>query len=139
MSKNQLYFIMEIEKYIWVIPFLIDEEENIRRDMEENMKNKFELTEEEKQIENEMDQYKSVSEEKKKKIEKIIDQTKKNKAISLRINNYDLEKIKEKAEKEGVPYQTLITNILHKYISDQLYDKDQVFKTIKLLKKEKAI
>ena len=27
--ENQLYFIMEIEKYIWVIPFLIDEEENI--------------------------------------------------------------------------------------------------------------
>jgi len=107
--------------------------------MEENMKNKFELTEEEKQIESEIEQYKSVSAEKKKKIEKIIDQTKKNKAISLRINNYDLEKIKEKAEKEGVPYQTLITNILHKYISDQLYDKDQVFKTIKLLKKEKAI
>ena len=107
--------------------------------MEENMKNKFELTEEEKQIENEMDQYKSVTEEKKKTIEKIIDQTKKNKAISLRINNYDLEKIKEKAEKEGVPYQTLITNILHKYISDQLYDKDQVFKTIRLLKKERAI
>jgi len=103
------------------------------------MKNKFELTEEEKQIESEIEQYKSVSAEKKKKIEKIIDQTKKNKAISLRINNYDLEKIKEKAEKEGVPYQTLITNILHKYISDQLYDKDQVFKTIKLLKKEKAI
>ena len=107
--------------------------------MEENMKNKFELTEEEKQIENEMDQYKSVSEEKKEKIEKIIDQSKKNKAISLRINNYDLEKIKEKAEREGVPYQTLITNILHKYISDQLYDKDQVFKTIRLLKKERAI
>ena len=103
------------------------------------MKNKFELTEEEKQIESEIDRYKSVSNDKKKKIEKIIDQTKKNKAISLRINNYDLEKIKEKAEKEGVPYQTLITNILHKYISDQLYDKDQVFKTIKLLKKEKAI
>lgn len=107
--------------------------------MEENMKDKFELTEEEKQIESELDQYKPVSADKKKKIEKIIDQTKKNKAISLRINNYDLEKIKEKAEKEGVPYQTLITNILHKYISDQLYDKDQVFKTIKLLKKEKAI
>jgi predicted DNA binding CopG/RHH family protein len=103
------------------------------------MKDKFELTEEEKQIESEIDQYKSVSADKKKKIDKIIDQTKKNKAISLRINNYDLEKIKEKAEKEGVPYQTLITNILHKYISDQLYDKDQVFKTIKLLKKEKAI
>jgi predicted DNA binding CopG/RHH family protein len=107
--------------------------------MEENMKDKFELTEEEKQREREIDQYKSVSAEKKKKIKKIIDQTKKNKAISLRINNYDLEKIKEKAEREGVPYQTLITNILHKYISDQLYDKDQVFKTIRLLKKEKAI
>jgi uncharacterized DUF497 family protein len=26
---DQFYFIMDIEKHIWVIPFLIDEEENI--------------------------------------------------------------------------------------------------------------
>ena len=26
---NQFYFIMEIEKYIWIIPFIIDEDENI--------------------------------------------------------------------------------------------------------------
>ena len=103
------------------------------------MRNKYELSEEEKAIENEIDQYRSAHKEKKERVEKIIDETKKNKAISLRINNYDLEKIKEKAEQEGIPYQTLITNILHKYVSDQLYDKEQVFKAIKLLKKEEAI
>ena len=27
--ENQQYFILEIDNYIWVIPFIIDEEENI--------------------------------------------------------------------------------------------------------------
>jgi predicted DNA binding CopG/RHH family protein len=103
------------------------------------MKNKYELTEEEKLIEKEADNFTPIGKEKKKQIEGIIEQTKKNKAISLRIANYDLEKIKEKAELEGLPYQTLITNVLHKYITNQLYEKDEIIKSIKLLKEEKAI
>jgi predicted DNA binding CopG/RHH family protein len=103
------------------------------------MKNKYELTEEEKLIEREADNFTPIKKEKKKRIENIIEQTKKNKAISLRITNYDLEKIKEKAEQEGLPYQTLITNVLHKYITNQLYGKDEIIKSIKLLKEEKAI
>lgn len=103
------------------------------------MKNKYELTEEEKLIEKEADNFTPIEKEKKKRIEDIIEQTKKNKAISLRIGNYDLEKIKEKAEQEGLPYQTLITNVLHKYITNQLYEKDEIIKSIKLLKEEKAI
>ena len=100
------------------------------------MKYKFNLTEEEKEIENNLENYQTASEQKKERVGRIIDEAKKNKAISLRINNYDLEKLKEKADKEGVPYQTLITNILHKYITDQLYDKEQIIKTISLLKEK---
>jgi len=103
------------------------------------MKTKYELSEEEKIIENEIETYRSVTGEKRKKIEGIITAAKKNKAISLRITNYDLEKLKEKAEQEGLPYQTLITTVLHKYITNQLFEKEDVLKSIRLLKEELAI
>ena len=98
------------------------------------MKNKYSLTTEEKKIEKEAENYISMEGEKRKKVEAIIEKTKKNRAISLRITNYDLEKLKEKAEMEGIPYQTLITTVLHKYITDQLYEKEEVLKSIKLLR-----
>jgi len=103
------------------------------------MNNRYKLTEEEKKIEDELDNYKPVTGKKREKIEKIIANAKKNKAISLRMTNFDLEKIKEKAEEEGIPYQTLITNILHKYITNQLFDKEEMLKLIRLLKEERAI
>lgn len=37
--------------------------------------------------------------------------------ISLRIPRTDLAKLKERAAKEGMPYQTLINSILHKYVA----------------------
>jgi predicted DNA binding CopG/RHH family protein len=103
------------------------------------MNNIFDLTEEEKQMENELENYTSVKGEKREKIENIIANAKKNKAISLRMTNFDLKRIKNKAEEEGIPYQTLITNILHKYITNQLFDKEEILKSIRLLKEEKAI
>jgi predicted DNA binding CopG/RHH family protein len=103
------------------------------------MNNIFNLSEEEKQIENGLENYTSVKGEKREKIENIIANAKKNKAISLRMTNFDLERIKNKAEEEGIPYQTLITNILHKYITNQLFDKEEMLKSIRLLKEERAI
>lgn len=102
------------------------------------MKDIYELTEEERNIENEIENFTTVKGKKRKDIEELIDTAKKNKAISLRIANYDLEKIKERANREGIPYQTLITTILHKYVNNQLYDKNEVLKSIRLLK-ENAI
>ncbi len=40
---------------------------------------------------------------------------KKNKNINIRISENDLEAIKLRAAREGIPYQTLIGSILHKY------------------------
>ena len=96
-------------------------------------RNKFALLDEEKAIENEIENLKPVSGNKKKRIDHILTQAKKNKSISLRVSNFDLQRLKEKANEEGVPYQTLINSILHKYITNQLYEKDQVLKTFKLL------
>lgn len=40
--------------------------------------------------------------------------------INIRISEYDLDHIKQKAAYEGLPYQTLIASILHKYAAGHL-------------------
>ena len=35
--------------------------------------------------------------------------------INIRISSSDLKRIKQKAAYEGLPYQTLIASVLHKY------------------------
>lgn len=45
---------------------------------------------------------------------------KKNKNINIRISENDLEAIKLLAAKDGMPYQTLIGSIIHKYASGYL-------------------
>src|SRR5580692_7036261 len=44
----------------------------------------------------------------------------KEKRISIRVFANDLERIKEIAEEEGLPYQTLVTSILHKFSTGRL-------------------
>ncbi len=47
----------------------------------------------------------------------------KNKRVNVRLSEKDLEDIKIRALEEGVPYQTLIGSILHKYVSGRLAEK----------------
>ncbi|MEA2017481.1 MAG: antitoxin [Campylobacterota bacterium] len=47
----------------------------------------------------------------------------KRKAINLKVLESDIERFKSKALEEGMPYQTLINSILHKYITGQLVEK----------------
>ncbi len=42
---------------------------------------------------------------------------KKNRKINIRISENDLDALKRKAAREGIPYQTLIGSVLHKYAS----------------------
>lgn len=46
----------------------------------------------------------------------------KNKRINIRISEKDLTNLKAKSLEEGVPYQTLISSVLHKYISGKLVE-----------------
>ena len=98
----------------------------------------YDLTEEERRIEGDIENLQLISKEKKGRIEKIIDRAKKDRAISLRMSSYDLEKIKERAKEEGIPYQTLINMILHKYVTKRLVDKEEILKMVNILKGEKS-
>lgn len=46
----------------------------------------------------------------------------KNKRINIRLSEKDLLGIQTKAIEEGLPYQTLISSILHKYLSGILIE-----------------
>ena len=41
------------------------------------------------------------------------------KSINLRLSERDLHRIKTKAAEEGVPYQTLLASLIHKYAAQQ--------------------
>ena len=44
----------------------------------------------------------------------------KDQRMNIRIGKRDLDGIKERALEEGVPYQTLVASIIHKYVNGKL-------------------
>jgi predicted DNA binding CopG/RHH family protein len=40
--------------------------------------------------------------------------------INIRLSTADLEMLKQRAVEEGLPYQTLIASVLHKYVSGRV-------------------
>ena len=50
---------------------------------------------------------------------------KKDKRINIRISSRDLEGLQKKALKEGLPYQSLISSILHKYVSGRITERPE--------------
>jgi len=49
---------------------------------------------------------------------------KKDKRVNIRISKMDLELLQEKALIEGLPYQTLMSSVLHKYVTGRLKEKN---------------
>ena len=43
--------------------------------------------------------------------------------VNIRISKKDLEALQTRALEEGIPYQTLMASILHKYVSGRLVHK----------------
>ena len=48
----------------------------------------------------------------------------KDRRVNIRLAGRDLEAIQKRAMIEGIPYQTLIASILHKYAAGRLVDKE---------------
>lgn len=47
----------------------------------------------------------------------------KSRRVNIRLSASDLMDIRARAYEEGVPYQTLIASVLHKYVSGRLHEK----------------
>ena len=48
----------------------------------------------------------------------------KDKRINIRLSSQDLEKLQKRALKEGIPYQTLISSTLHKFVTGRLKESE---------------
>ena len=48
---------------------------------------------------------------------------KKDRRVNIRISNKDLEALQKRALEEGLPYQTLIASVLHKFVSGRLVER----------------
>ncbi len=72
---------------------------------------------------NQVDSVANLEEEKARYQEIFAKNFSKRKAISLRILESDLFDLKSRALEEGIPYQTLINSILHKYLKGSLNQK----------------
>jgi predicted DNA binding CopG/RHH family protein len=49
----------------------------------------------------------------------------KDRRVNIRLSSIDLGDIQVKALQEGIPYQTLIASVLHKYVTGRLSDKSK--------------
>ena len=97
------------------------------------MKKKIKLDRFETDVEAHIDEFVTIKGKKREHIESTLERGRKRKNINIRISEYDLANLKRKAEAEGIPYQTLITSILHKYITDRLVDEEDIIKSLQLL------
>ena len=95
--------------------------------------NRPKLDDLEQQIEHEAHRYVPIVGEERTRVERVLEKSRKTRSINIRISEHDLETVKRKAEREGLPYQTLISSILHKYVNDQLVDEREITKTLHLL------
>jgi len=47
----------------------------------------------------------------------------KDRRVNIRISGKDLQGLQKRALEEGIPYQTLISSVLHKYLSGSLIER----------------
>ncbi|MDE2293675.1 MAG: antitoxin [Elusimicrobia bacterium] len=75
------------------------------------------LTKEERRIERELlrGEYRPVSRAEFDRIAKAIARRRKDAVLNIRVNSEDLAGIKEKARTAGVPYQTFVSELIHRY------------------------
>ena len=140
--SNQQIYILEIEDYAFIVPFVEKDNEIFLKTAFPSRKYKalwfkggimnkinikaFEpIDEEERDLMEsiEKDEWRSIKhieKEKEKAIAAAQNTLKKDKRINLRLTQKDYHQIQVKAIEEGIPYQTLISSIIHKYLNGSL-------------------
>ena len=88
---------------------------------------KTKLTEEEKEIldsfeKGEWVQVKNLSKRKKELMPYARNTLKKDKRLNIRISERDLNELQRKAVAEGLPYQTYVSSIIHKFVNGKLIE-----------------
>lgn len=94
---------------------------------------KSKLDKYEREIEKSADSYRPVSKKELSKIEGMLGRLRKTRNVNIRISEMVLEELKKRSREEGIPYQTLISSVLHKFVTNRLIDEKTIRKSIQLL------
>lgn len=68
-----------------------------------------------------------------------IEAIRKQARVSLRLNSSDVERMREKANQAGLPYQTLIASVVHQFATNQLVERKIVEELKDTIRKEKKV
>ena len=128
---NQKVFLVKIEDYIYSVPYVEDNERVFLKTIIPNskatkkylggqkMKKPAYLDKDERALAKSLENEEWVSDltkkEKKQYQEHARYSLNKRKRINIRMTERDLKKIQAKAVEEGIPYQSLISMLIHKY------------------------
>ena len=108
-------------------------------------KNPFKLSAEDQRLEGEIEQgkWQSVSKNEAERFRsemvEAVSRGNKDARVNLRLHPEDVVKIRKKAEREGIPYQTLMASVLHKYATDQFLDEATALTITRRLLRKKAV
>lgn len=61
------------------------------------------------------------------------DVAKEKRPVTLRLSENDIFALKQKADIAGLPYQTLVSSVLHRYVNNELVDKSEVRKVFAMV------
>ena len=94
---------------------------------------KIKLDKYEKEIEKNAGTHKPVAKKERLEIEGVLDRIRKTRNVNIRISETILEEIKKRSQEEGIPYQTLISSVLHKYVTNRFVDEKAIRRSMQLL------
>ena len=94
---------------------------------------KAKLDKDEQAIEQSASSYRAVSKKEREKIEGVLDRIRKTRNVNIRLSESVLEQLKRRSREEGIPYQTLISSVLHKFVTNRLVDEAALRKSLHLL------
>ena len=94
---------------------------------------KTKLDKYEQEIERSAASYKPVPKKERAEIEGVLDRIRKTRNVNIRISEAVLEELKKRSQEEGIPYQTLISSVLHKFVTNRLVDEKAIRRSLQLL------
>jgi predicted DNA binding CopG/RHH family protein len=91
------------------------------------------LDKNEREIERSADLYHPVEKKELRRIQRILNHVRKARNINIRISETVLAELKRRSLEEGIPYQTLISSVLHKFVTNRLVDEKAIRRSIQFL------
>ena len=91
----------------------------------------------ERDIEESAESYRPLSKSKLRRIENILGKARKARNINIRISEEVLLELKRRSQEEGIPYQTLISSVLHKFVTNRLVDEKAIRRSMDILSRRR--